>query len=299
MIVLIRFKKTMIQDYSHLPEKVCKALELKDEDFKRLQGVTKETFQIMLKILEKQYQNEHQAGGKPAKKCPPSIRLLIALQYWREYRDMEHIGYEFGIVKSAVCSAIQWVEKTWIADKTFHLPGKKILFDKTAKMKIVIADATESPIERPKKKQKKYYSGKKKRHTIKTLVVIEEATRQILCIAQAPGSVHDFLMYKDNIRNAIVDDILAQFDSGFQGVRDFHKNSEIPYKNSKNRKLLPLEKVYNKLLSSSRVAVEHTNRSLKIFKIVRETYRNRRRRHGLRMNLFAAIHNIELKQQRG
>lgn len=144
-----------------MDDRIQKALDLDDDAFKRLIGVKKQTFQKMLQVLEDKYLAEHKRGGKPAKKMPPGVRLLVALQYWREYRDMEHIGYDFNVVKSAVCDAVQWVEDTLIADGTFQLPGKKALLGTSQEISCVVIDVTESSIERPKHGQKAYYSGKK------------------------------------------------------------------------------------------------------------------------------------------
>jgi hypothetical protein len=149
------------------------------------------------------------------------------------------------------------------------------------------------------KKQQKHYSGKKKRHTIKSLVVIDLHTLEILFIAQAEGSVHDFTIYKDSTGSAVSPDVKVKVDSGFQGIVAFHANSEVPFKKSKNKPLTKEEKVFNRQLARERIVIEHVNREIKMFKIMAERYRNRRRRHGLRMTLICAIRNSQLKHTRG
>lgn len=119
---------------------------------------------------------------------------------------------------------------------------------------------------------------------------------QIIDVKQAKGHVHDFHLYKETIGSAISSGIAIQADSGYQGIREYHHHSLIPYKSSKNRELQPLEKVYNRLLSRERIRIEHINRELKVFKIMSYPYRNRRKRHLLRMTLFSAIHNYEIQQ---
>jgi hypothetical protein len=83
------------------------------------------------------------------------------------------------------------VENTLVKDGTFALPGKKKFKRKSASIQYVVIDMTESPIKRPKKDQKAYYSGKK-RHTLKTQVIIERSTLQIIDIQEAKGTEHDF-----------------------------------------------------------------------------------------------------------
>lgn len=83
-------------------------------------------------------------------------------------------------------------------------------------------------------------------------------------------------------------------DSGYQGIKSIHKNSELPIKSSKKRLLLRKEKRINKELSSVRILVENVIGKVKFFKIVSDIYRNRRRRFSLRFNLIAGIYNFEL-----
>ena len=74
---------------------------------------------------------------------------------------MESIGADYGVRKSTVCESIQWVENTLTKDKTFKLPGKRVLKESSDTIEYIVVDVTESPIQRPKKDQKEYYSGKK------------------------------------------------------------------------------------------------------------------------------------------
>ena len=77
--------------------------------------------------------------------------LLTALEYWREYRTYAHIAVSYGIDESNIYRAIKWVENILVKDGTFSLPGKKALLKKEAAYSVILIDATESPVERPKK----------------------------------------------------------------------------------------------------------------------------------------------------
>jgi hypothetical protein len=278
--------------------RVQRALTLSNRKFKQLFGVKRETFSHMLEVLEPAYELLHKLGGKPPTKLRLEDRLLVTLQYWREYRTLEHLAYEYDTVVSNIHKAIEWVESTLIQAGAFRLPGKKTLVIEGQKPRAVAIDVTEHTIERPKK-QKKHYSGKKKRHTIKTQVVVDLHTLEILFIVQAEGSVHDFTMYKDSTGSAVSSDVKIKVDSGYQGIVAFHANSEVPFKKSKNRPLSEEEKAFNRRLARERIVIEHVNREIKIFKMMSDRYRNRRRRHGLRMNLICAIRNSEIKHEKG
>ena len=84
-------------------------------------------------------------------------------------------------------------------------------------------------------------------------------------------------------------------DNGYQGIAKIHGNVDIPKKRSKKNPLTNDDKKQNKSKSSKRVVVENLIRELKIFRIISEKYRNRRKRFGLRFNLIAAIHNLNLE----
>jgi hypothetical protein len=81
---------------------------------------------------------------------------------------MDSIAAEYGVCKGTVCLSIQWVEDTLVKDGSFALPGKKVLKRKTEAIQYIVVDVTESPINRPKKGQKEYYSGKKTSHAKNT-----------------------------------------------------------------------------------------------------------------------------------
>ena len=115
----------------------------------------------------------------------------------------------------------------------------------------------------------------------------------IIAIAQCKGKTHDFKLYKDEFGYAVAEWIKLMGDSGFQGILDFHKNSETPKKKSKKHPLTREEKANNKRISQERIFIENVNACLKVFKILAHRYRNRRKRFGLRMSLICGLYNFE------
>ena len=83
-------------------------------------------------------------------------------------------------------------------------------------------------------------------------------------------------------------------DKGYQGIRKIHTSSYTPIKKKKKQPLDSMEQEYNRELAKQRIYIEHVIRSLKIFRILSEVYRNRRRRFGLRFNLIAGLYNCGL-----
>lgn len=266
---------------------------LKPEQFKRRFGIQIQTFKEMVNTLEQfRLENPQDKRGRRSA-LTLEEQVLVALEYWREYRTYFHMGTNWGVSESTICRIVTNIESTLMKTGKFRIPGKKALLKDSDYPEIVVMDVTETAIERPKKKQKRYYSGKKKYHTLKTQLVINQETREIICTAFGPGHCHDFNLFKKSKIHFHPETNSLQ-DSGYQGIKDYHPNSYIPRKKPKNGKLSRIEKDYNRVLAQERIVVEHVNRSLKIFKILSSRYRNRRRRYGLRCNLLSAIYNYEL-----
>ena len=116
-------------------------------------GVYPQTFAKMVEILEEAHKKKKKRGGRPNKLSVETM-LLMALEYWREYRTYFHISESYGLSESNTYYAIKWVEDVLIKDGTFSLPGKKALLDEDAEIEVILPDATETPIERPKRGRK-------------------------------------------------------------------------------------------------------------------------------------------------
>ena len=249
----------------------------------------KETFDKMLEILEADYQKKHLQGGRPPK-LSVLDKLIIMLEYYKEYWVMECIAFDYGARKSTICDATHWVEETLIKSGQFHLPSKRELW-RNPELEAVLLDATEREIERPEKKQRQYYSGKK-RHTLKTQIIADEKSLDIICVFFGSGKTHDFQLYK-NSKTHISEKVESVQDKGYQGLGKLHANSTIPVKASKNYSLTKAEKKLNREISKRRIYIEHINRYIKRFRILSYRYRNKRKRFGLRVSLICGIYNFQ------
>jgi hypothetical protein len=131
----------------------CRDIEnLSAARFKRLTGVKRDVFALMLEVLEtaKASSRKHPSRGVPPK-LTNADKLLLLLMYYREYRTMFHIGVTYGISESRVCEIIKDTEFILIQDPQFHLPGRKALLKPENNFEVVLIDVTEIPVERPKK----------------------------------------------------------------------------------------------------------------------------------------------------
>lgn len=123
---------------------------LSDEQFRRLTGVKRSTFDKMIEILEEADKKKKTKGGR-RNKLSMENQLLMALEYIREYRTYFHVSQSYGISESSCYKGIKWIEDTLIKHPDFALPGRKALLKSDMEYEVVLIDATETPIERQKK----------------------------------------------------------------------------------------------------------------------------------------------------
>lgn len=124
---------------------------LDEEKFRRLTGVKRTTFDKMVDILEQSIQNRETTKGRK-KKLSIENMLLMTLEYIREYRTYFHISQSYSVSESNAYKTVKWVEDTLIKHPDFALPGRKALLKSDMEYEVVLIDASETPIERPKKK---------------------------------------------------------------------------------------------------------------------------------------------------
>lgn len=130
---------------------------LKDGDFKRLCGVTRETFSAMCQVVL-----EYKQSNKRGRKSNLSIenQVLLTLVFWREYRTMFHLGRDWKLHESNVSRLVRRIEDILIRSGKFALPGKKRLLEQDS-IKYTIVDVTEREIERPKKNSAGFIRARK------------------------------------------------------------------------------------------------------------------------------------------
>lgn len=119
--------------------------------YKEIFGIEKCIFDRILRLLEATdtFQRKNNAGR--TSQLSVLDKLVITLQYWREYRTYRHIAFDYGVGKSTIGEAVLWVEGTLIKSNCCNLKSARELRDNVSKIKIAIVDVTEQEIERPKK----------------------------------------------------------------------------------------------------------------------------------------------------
>lgn len=218
-------------------------------------------------------------------------RLLLTLLYYRAYVTQEFVGFLFGVDKGTVSRKVQ--ELSLCMAGVFRIPEKKVRIDPDD-LEAVFVDATEQPVNRPKRGQRRSYSGKKKRHTVKHQVVVtrkrkapgEKQRVRIKAVSKAArGRVHDKKVY-DRSRLRIPGGVPKSGDSGYQG-----SDLRVPQKKPRKGQLSAEEKRSNRELAKERIVAEHGIGKMKIWRIAADRYRNPPRRHTVMMKNVAGLHN--------
>ncbi len=230
-------------------------------------------------------------------------RLLMLLVYYRLYITYALAGYLFSLDQSNVCRDIKMIEP--LVKKCVPMPEK--IYKKTQRIKDLeelgkyfpelkaFIDATEQEIPRPKNKRrrKSYYSGKKKRHTVKTQVLVNKKGLIIHKTGHDKGRKHDYDIFKKKHPD-IPKDVEVGGDSGYQGIKDDFPEikSRIPRKKQKGKERTKEDRRFNKKLSKERVIVENTLGKMKKFGIFDGEFRNRLNRYDNMTSIVSGLVNL-------
>lgn len=261
-----------------------------------LTGLNVSEFTQLVPEFEWNY-NEYRAKQKPDRQRKVGAgrgsyietvkeKLFYILWYMKTYPTFDLASFQVGFSRSSACD---WVHDLLpVLEQTLKrklvLPQRKIsdpeeYFRLFPEAKEVFVDAVERLKQRPKGKmrQNKTYSGKKKAHTRKSVVVADNKRRILVLTKQKSGRRHDKrLADKESVFEMIPEEIIAMADTGFIGEAKAHKNILIPKKRTKGKLLTLDEKEMNKLISSYRVIVEHAIGGMKRFRCMSEKLRNRK-----------------------
>src|SRR5215218_3429826 len=183
--------------------------------FRQLTGITPEAFDRLLAELEPRYrqadttrktrrprQRKPGAGRKFA--LPLADRLLMLLMYYRTYTTHAFLGFLFGVDDSSVCRNINPLQP--LLAGIFRIPERRVELEPD-EIRELFFDATDRAIPRPSRRQRRFYSGKKRRHTVKHQIVVVRKRKQpgragqkrrvrIAAVSRAfPGKAHDKRAY--------------------------------------------------------------------------------------------------------
>jgi hypothetical protein len=265
------------------------------QETKRLLGIDCQQLQelIVLGKLANQKHKEQQekskvriikAGGGNHPKLSEELQIILTLVYLRQHPSFQMLGLLFQVSESTAHNIFNYWLKILeeelpesILEQVKKSPEEKILILEELEKSELIVDSAEQAIERPSdyQEQKKYYSGKQKRHTFKNQFIVLPKGRDIVDVVVAkPGPMSDIKICREVLN-------IFEPQQGFCGDKAYVEESRIstPSKKPKNGELTELEKEENKALSSEIIFVEHLIRVVKIFKVIQERFRLQKKRY--------------------
>lgn len=301
------------------------ALSKKPLHFRNFSGIELVEFDdLNLKIKEKYgaYEEKRLTRGDRKRavgaghpfKLSLTDRLLMLLVYYHMYPSSTLLGYLFCLSQTSVLKAIRKLEP--LVSEVLPLPKKEQ--DKVRRLQTVdeveamfpgfkaFLDATEQEIPRPhgKRKRKTHYSGKRKKHTVKTQLTVNKEGLIIHKTGHVKGSMHDYSLYKRSHPH-LPDNVRLDLDLGYLGIMvDFPKlYCALPIKRKnpgrgkrgvKAQELSAEQKAFNKALAKERVVVEHTNSRVKKFHIFGDEFRNRLKRYDIMTDIVCGLVNFRI-----
>lgn len=270
------------------------------ELFPSVIGITYKQFELILpkfssalraKEHKKAYEKKRQrevGGGRKAKFSSDRQKLFFILFYYKVYPTFRFAQAIFELAKCNIQYWKEFLEPVLFEALGYELKLPKVrvngmtgLFEVCPALREFIVDASERPVRRPKnpKDQTRYYSGKKKRHTVKNQLIVNPKTKRILSVsATVEGKLHDKkLMEKDPTIYYAPPKARGLGDLGYQGVREINPlvTFVTPIKKPPKQELSDPDKTTNKTLSAIRVRAEHSLAYLKHFAILTHPFRNR------------------------
>lgn len=245
------------------------------------------------------------AGGKYERDTRD--RLLMAMIWLRLYPTYDVLGFLFDLDKSNVSRNLKRVlavlheqlgdEVRW-PDQGRRKQKMEAFMQEFPEVAAIV-DATEQPTQRPKDQetQQRYYSGKKKRHTLKTQVVVGPDGELMAVSDTVPGAQHDKKLYDESgVGDRLDEDEAMMGDSGYQGIQHDHR-AVLPDKKPKGGELTDQQKARNRRVSQARVVVENTICQLKTFRVLAHVYRHDRAEHNAIFRIVAALTNRRIRRQ--
>lgn len=290
---------------------VIKALK-NNRVMKSLTGLTAEELALLLTMftntlfIEAQEKSRKRkiGGGRKGSLITVTHKLFFILFYYKVYPTMDVAGLLFNVDRSKICI---WVKKfTPILEKCLGhacmLPARRIASVEEFREKFgdtdIFIDGVERKIQRPKKSKltKKRYSGKKKTHTRKNIIVSDKNKRIFVVSPSKDGKFHDKNMLdKELIGETLPPEAEVFVDKGFQGIdKKSTATINMPMKKPKNQSLTPEQKENNSIISSIRMYVEHAIGGIKRFGIIADIFRNKNGFDDIVTRVCAGLWNLHV-----
>ena len=292
--------------------------------FRSMTGLTVAQFDALARDLQPPYAAAEQRrlarptrrraiGGGRKFTLAQRDHLLLTVVWLRRYPIYAVLGFLFGVSEPTARRTVQRVvpllEAAGLGSMRLPDPGRghrrelDDLLAETPQLAVII-DTFEQRVQRPRERAEadRYYSGKKKQHTLKTQVAIDERDGSV---ADVPPSVRgptaDLTLLKDSgLLERLPEDVGALGELAYVGMADLHPQGlgATPRRKPRGQPRPPEDVAYNRAFARRRVRVEHTIRRLRVFEALTQPDRHHRRGHTARVRAVAGLVNRQLRARR-
>jgi len=298
--------------YGHLTQQATVFLKMTGLRVGEFDALLKDLLPVLAlaeaRRLERPQRQRAEGGGRQAE-LSGRDQVLLTVIWLRLYPTHEVLGYLFGVsdstVSRVICRLLPLLEAAGRDTMRLPDPGRKrrrsldTLLSDTPELALVI-DSFEQKIQRPKAQAERdsYYSGKKKTHTLKSQVAVDEETGTIADVsASVPGPVADLkLLQQSNLLERLPDGVGGLGDLGYQGIAKLHPLCAAPRKKprGKDKPRPPEDAAYNHAFSRRRIIVENSINRLRRYQCLTQTDRQHRQNHSARVCAVAGLVNRQL-----
>jgi hypothetical protein len=283
--------------------------------FRSLTGLTPDVFDALLADVlpalddadfarHDRPDRDRAVGGGRTPGLEPPDRILLAVVWLRLYPTYAVLGFLFGVSESAARRLAGWSVPVLAAagKDTMRMPdpGRHHRRDLPAVLThtpglAVLVDSFEQPTHRPKRRQRAYYSGKKKRHTLKSQVGVDEETGRVVHVPpSAPGPTADLkLLGRSRLLGCLPKGVGLIGDKAYIGAGELRPGvvCTTPRRKPRGQPRPAADVRYNRAVSRRRIVVEHTIRRLRVFQCLTQVNRHGRKRHEVRVRAVAGLVN--------
>jgi hypothetical protein len=249
-------------------------------------------------------------GGGDHFDLDPEDQLLLTIVWLRHYPTQEVLGFLFGVSDStalrAIARCLPLLEQSGRDTMRMTDPGRgrrkelPQLLAGTPELAVII-DTFEQRIQRPRRQQRAYYSGKKEAHTLKSQVAVDEETGKVADVAGSrPGRWADLkVLRRSKLKRRLPEGLGALGDLAYVGIADWHPEGlgATPRRKPRGRPRPEEDRRFNRAFARRRIVVEHTIGRMRRYQALSQVDRHRRRGHTARVRAVAGLVNRVLDHQ--
>ena len=288
-----------------------------DQFYAEFEGAHTERLQSSKKTRGKKKRQRAVGAGRKHKYALRE-RLLMTMFWLKAYMTYELLGFFYDLNKTNIEDNLNLILETLVGMTRFNFERPKAerkklrlveeVMDAFPDVRLII-DAKEQRVERPKNKkgqdgnvqdrQKPYYSGKKKTHTLKNQAAVSPTGLIEHASESVPGGAnHDLnLLRQTDLLSSLDDDEAAMMDKGYDGIAADYPDQKLylPFKARRNHPLTEEQKAYNRFLAKYRIVVEHTMAQLNKFQILAQRFRHQLTRHSAIFRVVCGLVNRRIQ----